>query len=78
MARDLVHGPFMITGQGRYFSAALIDKNTPKTDPQEAGYLTDKDPEFASGGAGFGVADTNPIYFPTLGRMYRVGVRMQF
>jgi outer membrane receptor protein involved in Fe transport len=116
-----LHGPFMITAQGRYFSAALIDKNTPKTDPQQAGYnpllngsidinhtssyftmnlttsykfswgqtrstevfanidnLTDKDPEFASGGAGFGVADTNPIYFPTLGRMYRVGVRMQF
>ena len=115
-----VHGPFMITGQARYFSAALIDKNTPKTDPQQDGYnpvlngsidinhtssfftmslttsyrfswgktsmeafanidnLTDKDPEFASGGAGFGVADTNPIYFPTLGRMYRVGLRMQF
>jgi outer membrane receptor protein involved in Fe transport len=38
----------------------------------------DKDPQFASGGAGFGVADTNPIYFPTLGRTYRVGMRMQF
>jgi outer membrane receptor protein involved in Fe transport len=40
--------------------------------------VLDKDPQFASGGAGFGVAQTNPIYFPTLGRMYRVGMRMQF
>ena len=38
----------------------------------------DKDPQFASGGASFGVASTNPIYFPTLGTTYRVGVRMEF
>jgi hypothetical protein len=118
-----LHGPFTITAQGRYFTDALIDKNTPKTDPTQAGYnptlngsidinrtdshftmnlttsyrfswgegdasgmevfanidnVFDEDPQFASGGAGFGVANTNPIYFPTLGRMYRVGMRMEF
>jgi hypothetical protein len=116
-----LRGPFMLTAQGRYFTDAIIDKNTPKTDPSQEGYdpllngsitinrtsshftlnLTgsyaveasglehmelfanienalDKDPQFASGGAGFGVASTNPIYFPTLGRTYRVGVRLQF
>jgi outer membrane receptor protein involved in Fe transport len=114
-------GPFMITAQGRYFTDAIIDKNTPKTDPTQDGYnpllngsittnrtsshftmnltgsyafslgnietlevfgtidnVFDEDPQFASGGAGFGVASTNPIYFPTLGTTYRVGVRMEF
>jgi iron complex outermembrane recepter protein len=113
---------FMITGQGRYIAGAVIDNNTPKTDPSQPGYnptlngsitvnhtsshftlnvtgsynfswggetdnlelfanvdnLLDKDPQFASGGAGFGVASTNPIYFPTLGRTYRIGARMRF
>jgi iron complex outermembrane recepter protein len=116
-------GPFAITAQGRYFEGAIIDKNTPKTDPTQPGYnplangsitlnttsshftlnlngsyafrwgqgdeqnaelfanldnVTDKDPQFASGGAGFGVASTNPIYFPTLGRTYRIGARLRF
>lgn len=116
-----LRGPLMITAQGRFFTDAIIDKNTPKTDPTQPGYdptlngsitinrtkshftlnltgsydfswanfesmqvfanidnVLDKDPQFASGGAGFGVASTNPIYFPTLGRTYRVGLRMQF
>jgi outer membrane receptor protein involved in Fe transport len=116
-----LHGPFSITAQGRYFTDALIDKNTPKTGPDEPGYnpllngsitenrtsshftlnlnasysfswgnieslelfgnienLFDEDPQFASGGAGFGVASTNPIYFPTLGTTYRLGLRMEF
>jgi len=117
------HGPYSITAQGRYFEGAIIDKNTPKTDPTQPGYnpllngsittnttsshftlnlngsyrltwgegdaqnvelfgsidnVTDKDPQFASGGAGFGVASTNPIYFPALGRTYRLGARLRF
>jgi outer membrane receptor protein involved in Fe transport len=116
-----LRGPFMITAQGRYITSAIIDTNTPKTDPSQPGFdptlngsitnnrtsshftmnltssynfswaniesmevfanidnLFDKDPQYASGGAGFGVASTNPIYFPTLGRTYRIGVRMEF
>jgi outer membrane receptor protein involved in Fe transport len=116
-----LRGPFMITAQGRYIASAIIDTNTPKTDPSQPGFdptlngsitnnrtsshftmnltssynfswaniesmevfanidnLFDKDPQYASGGAGFGVASTNPIYFPTLGRTYRIGVRMEF
>ena len=118
-----LHGKYTISAQGRFFGGAIIDKNTPKTDPTQPGYnpllngsittnttsshftlnltgsyrfswgksgaenaevfanidnVTDKDPQFASGGAGFGVASTNPIYFPTLGRMYRVGARLKF
>src|SRR6185295_7998152 len=118
-----IHDKYTITAQGRFFGGAIIDKNTPKTDPTQPGYnpllngsittnttsshftlnltgsyrfswgqggahgaevfanidnVTDKDPQFASGGAGFGVASTNPIYFPTLGRTFRVGARMKF
>ena len=31
-------GPFMITAQGRYVTAGIIDKQTPKTDPTQPGY----------------------------------------
>ena len=31
-------GPFMITAQGRYVTAGIIDKQTPKTDPSQPGY----------------------------------------
>ena len=37
--------------------------------------LLDKDPPIASGGNSF---PTNPVYFDTLGRTFRLGVRMQF
>jgi outer membrane receptor protein involved in Fe transport len=31
-------GPFMFTAQGRYITAGVIDKQTPKTDPTQPGY----------------------------------------
>jgi iron complex outermembrane recepter protein len=44
--------------------------------------LFDKEPPFASGITAFGLANnnggTNATFFDTLGRMYRVGVRMNF
>jgi outer membrane receptor protein involved in Fe transport len=44
--------------------------------------LTDKQPPFASGITQFGLANafggTNATFFDTLGRMYRVGLRMKF
>jgi iron complex outermembrane recepter protein len=44
--------------------------------------VLDKRPPFASGTGAFGVNNgnggTNPIFFDALGRMYRVGVRMNF
>jgi outer membrane receptor protein involved in Fe transport len=44
--------------------------------------LFDKRPPFASGAGAFGIANgnggTNPIFFDALGRMYRVGLRMNF
>jgi outer membrane receptor protein involved in Fe transport len=41
--------------------------------------LFDKDPPVAAGtGFGGGVGGTNPVFFDTLGRAYRVGVRMNF
>ena len=44
--------------------------------------LLNKQPPFASGAGAFGINNgnggTNPIFFDTLGRMYRVGVRMMF
>jgi hypothetical protein len=44
--------------------------------------LLDKRPPFASGTGAFGVNNgnggTNPIFFDALGRMYRVGLRMNF
>jgi outer membrane receptor protein involved in Fe transport len=44
--------------------------------------LFNKQPPFASGAGAFGVNNgnggTNPVFFDTLGRMYRVGVRMTF
>jgi outer membrane receptor protein involved in Fe transport len=36
--------------------------------------LTDRDPPFANGGVG----GANAIFFDSLGRTYRAGVRMQF
>lgn len=108
-----VRGPFAITGQGRYVTDGIIDKQTPKTDPTQAGYdpaltgstsqnrtsghftlnlngsynfdlgtsmmevfasienVLDEDPQFSSGAVG----GANAIYYPTLGRTYRVGLR---
>ena len=44
--------------------------------------LFDKQPPFASGASAFGLSNgnggTNPVFYDTLGRMYRVGVRMTF
>ncbi len=110
-------GPFMITAQGRYHTDGIIDKQTPKTGPDQPGYdpnvtgsvsvnrtpshftlnLTgsyafdldnietmevfanidnalDKDPPFASGAVG----GAHAVFFPTLGRTYRLGVRLRF
>jgi hypothetical protein len=36
--------------------------------------LTDQDPKFASGGVG----GTYPVLYPSLGRSYRLGLRMGF
>ena len=44
--------------------------------------LFDKQPPFASGASAFGLSNgnggTNAVFYDTLGRMYRVGVRMTF
>ena len=44
--------------------------------------LFDKQPPFASGASAFGLSNgnggTNPVFYDTLGRMYRVGLRMTF
>ena len=44
--------------------------------------LFNKQPPFASGSGAFGLTNgnggTNAIFYDTLGRMYRVGVRMSF
>jgi outer membrane receptor protein involved in Fe transport len=44
--------------------------------------LFNKQPPFASGASAFGLSNgnggTNPVFFDTLGRMYRVGLRMTF
>jgi len=44
--------------------------------------LFNKQPPFASGASAFGLSNgnggTNPVFYDTLGRMYRVGVRMTF
>jgi outer membrane receptor protein involved in Fe transport len=44
--------------------------------------LFDKQPPFAAGITAFGTANnfggTNATYFDTLGRMYRIGLRMNF
>jgi len=44
--------------------------------------LLNKQPPFASGASAFGLSNgnggTNPVFYDTLGRMYRVGVRMTF
>ena len=44
--------------------------------------LFDKQPPFAAGAGAFGVsngtAGTNPVFYDTLGRMFRLGVRMNF
>ena len=36
--------------------------------------LTDKDPKFAAGGVG----GAYPVLYPSLGRSYRMGLRMAF
>ncbi len=44
--------------------------------------VLNKQPPFASGSGAFGLNNgnggTNPVFFDTLGRMYRVGLRMTF
>ena len=44
--------------------------------------VLNKQPPFASGAGAFGLSNgnggTNPVFFDTLGRMYRVGVRLMF
>jgi outer membrane receptor protein involved in Fe transport len=44
--------------------------------------LFNKQPPFASGASAFGLSNgnggTNPVFYDTLGRMYRVGLRMMF
>jgi len=44
--------------------------------------LFNKQPPFASGASAFGLSNgnggTNPVFYDTLGRMYRVGLRMTF
>lgn len=44
--------------------------------------LTDKDPPFASGTGGFGTTNgnggTNPVFYDTIGRYFRVGLRATF
>ena len=42
--------------------------------------LTDEDPPMTGGGVGFdpGIGGTNPIFYDTAGRFWRVGLRMNF
>lgn len=110
-------GPLTLTTQVRYTSDGVLDKQMPKTGPDEPGYdpslvgsvsdntvpsyavvnlsgsydfkwfglekfqvwaslnnVFDKEPPFSQGFVG----GANPIYFDTLGRTYRVGMRVNF